>query len=81
MLTKKSKIASIEVYGEFKYLNVRELITVEQDGVLISETNHRTCYDCLTDISTLDAEIAEVANTVWTEEIKKAYKDFDPIMS
>jgi len=81
MLTKDSKIVSIEVYGEFKYLNVRELITVKEDGVLISETNHRTCYDCLTDVNTLDAEIAQVANTVWTEEVKEAYKNFNPIMS
>lgn len=81
MLTKDSKIVSIEVYGEFKYLNVRELITVKEDGILISETNHRTCYDCLTDVNKLDAEIAQVANTVWTAEVKEAYRNHDFIMS
>tara|TARA_B100000900_G_scaffold331835_1_gene292612 strand:- start:630 stop:875 length:246 start_codon:yes stop_codon:yes gene_type:complete len=79
MLTKKSKIASIEVHGEFKHLNVREIITVEEDNVLISETNHRTSYHCLTDIDSLDPEVAEVANTVWTEEVKEAYRNYDPL--
>lgn len=79
MLTKESKIVSIEVYGKFKDLNVREIVTVKENNVLISKTNYRTCYDCLTDVNSLDAEIAEVANTVWTEEVKEAYKNYDPL--
>lgn len=77
MLTKESKIVSIEVYGKFKHLNVREIVTVKEDNVLISKTNYRICYDCLTDVNSLDAEIAQVANTVWTEEIKEAYRNYD----
>ena len=77
MLTKESKIASIEIYGEFKFLNVKRIITVKEDDEIISQTNLRASYDCLTDIDSLDPEIAEIANTVWTDEIKEAYRNYD----
>jgi hypothetical protein len=77
MLTKESKIASIEIYGEFKFLNVKRIITVKEDDEIISQTNLRASYDCLTDIDSLDPEIAEVANTVWTDEVKDAYRNYD----
>ena len=79
MLTKESKIASIEIYGEFKFLNVKRIITVKEDDEIISQTNLRASYDCLTDIDSLDPEIAEVANTVWTDEVKDAYRNYDPL--
>jgi len=81
MLTKESKIESIEIYGEFKFLNVRRIVTVKENEEIISQTNLRASYDCLTDVSSLDPEIAEVANTVWTDEVKEAYKNYDPITS
>ena len=77
MLTKDSKIVSIEIYGEFKFLNVKRVITVKEDDEIISQTNLRASYDCLTDIDSLDPEIAEVANTVWTDEVKEAYRNYD----
>jgi len=76
MLTKESKIASIEIYGEFKFLNVKRIITVKEDDEIISQTNLRASYDCLTDIDSLDPEIAEVANTIWTDEVKEAYREY-----
>tara|TARA_R100001440_G_scaffold10568_1_gene19204 strand:+ start:116 stop:361 length:246 start_codon:yes stop_codon:yes gene_type:complete len=81
MLTKESKIESIEIYGEFKFLNVRRIVTVKEKEEIISQTNLRASYDCLTDVDSLDPEIAEIANTVWTEEVKKAYKNYESEMN
>ncbi len=50
----------------------------KEDDEIISQTNLRASYDCLTDIDSLDPEIAEVANTVWTDEVKEAYRNYDP---
>ena len=72
-LNKETKITSIEVAGDYKHINLEKKITIKENGVLISETNHRTCYSPDTDIATLDPEVAAIANTAWTQEVKDAY--------
>lgn len=72
-ITKEIKIASIEIVGEFKEINVKKITTIKEDGVVISVSNNRTCYSNDTDVSSLDSEVASVANLFWTDEVKAAY--------
>lgn len=72
-ITKETTISSIEIIGEFKEINVKKTTTIKEDGVVISVSNNRTCYSNNTDVSSLDGEVASVANLFWTDEVKAAY--------
>lgn len=72
-LNKEIKISSIEVAGEYKHLNIEKKVIIKENGSVISESNHRVSYSPDTDISNLEQEIADVANVVWTQDIKDAY--------
>lgn len=72
-LNKEIKISSIEVAGEYKHLNIEKKVIIKENGSVISESNHRTSYSPDTDVSALEQEIADVANVVWTQEVKNAY--------
>lgn len=72
-LNKEIKISSIEVAGEYKHLNIEKKIIIKENGSVISESNHRSCYSPDTDVSTLDQEVADIANVVWTQAVKDAY--------
>jgi hypothetical protein len=78
-ITKETKISSIEVVGEFKNINVKKIISIKEDGNVISTSNFRTSYSNDTDISTLDSDVAAVANIFWTDEIKAAYTATLPV--
>ena len=73
-LTKQSKIAKIEVVGEFKAVQVAVDISVFEDGVLLSTTRHRHVLHPNEDISTQDPEVQAICNTAWTDEIKSAWQ-------
>ena len=66
----------IKESGEYKIITVRKTTTITKNGAITSMTNHRTTYDPLTDISTLDSDVAELANNVWTDEVKSAYQTY-----
>tara|TARA_R100000329_G_C7441682_1_gene155298 strand:- start:34 stop:291 length:258 start_codon:yes stop_codon:yes gene_type:complete len=66
----------IKETGEYNIITVRKTTTVTENGVIISMSNHRTTYDPLTDVSSLDSDVAELANSVWTDEIKSAYQNY-----
>ena len=72
-LSKETKISSIEVVGDYKQINLKEKVIVKDDEVVISESNHRTCYTPDTEVATLNSEVAAIANVVWTQAIKDAY--------
>ena len=75
-LEKESKIVSIEVSGEFNTICVGEVVTIKENNKKISSTNLRECYDCMTPLDTLPQRVKEIAEVVWTDEIKVAYNDF-----
>tara|TARA_R100001443_G_scaffold116115_2_gene135660 strand:+ start:322 stop:570 length:249 start_codon:yes stop_codon:yes gene_type:complete len=75
---KERKFIATEVVSEYKHIQALYLDIVKDGDKVISETNFRTSYDCLTDISTLPKEIADVAKVEWTDEIKEAYKNYNP---
>ena len=84
-ITKETEIAKIEVVGEYKAVQVRTDTVIKEDDAEISRSTHRHVLhpgtlndsDALvdTDISSEDATVQAVANAVWTDAIKTAWKN------
>ena len=85
-ITKEVKVEKIEVKGPFKHLQIATDTVVKEDGVEISRSRHRhTLAPCeldYTDDSKIDtnisgqtSEVQAVANAVWTDAVKAAWKE------
>ena len=84
-ITKETEIAKIEVVGTYKAVQVATDTVIKEDSVEISRSRHRhvihpgtlDASDNLvaTNISGEDAEVQAVANAVWTDSIKTAWKN------
>ena len=84
-ITKEIEIAKIEVVGEYKAVQVASDTVIKEDGTEISRSRHRHVLQCGTlndsdalvdkDISGEDATVQAVANAVWTDAVKLAWKD------
>jgi len=84
-ITKTIEIAKIEVVGVYKAVQVRTDTVIKEDGTEISRSPHRHVLhpgtlndsDALvdTDISGEATEVQAVANAVWTDAVKDAWKD------
>jgi len=84
-ITKEIEIAKIEVVGEYKAVQVRTDTVIKEDGTEISRSPHRHVLhpgtlndsDALvaTDISGEATEVQAVANAVWTDAVKTAWKN------
>ena len=84
-ITKEIEVAKIEVVGLYKAVQVATDTVIKEDGTEISRSRHRHVLDCgtlndsdalvATDISSEDAEVQAVANAVWTNAVKTAWKD------
>ena len=80
-ITKTTEIAKIELVGEYKSVQVRTDTVIKEDGTEISRSPHRHVIHPDQDISGEDAEVQAVANAVWTDSVKaawKTYKDSNP---
>jgi len=80
-ITKTTEIAKIEVVGEYKAVQVRTDTVIKEDGTEISRSSHRHVKHPDEDISGEDTEVQAVANAVWTDAVKaawKTYKDSNP---
>ena len=75
-ITKEVSNVTIEVSGQYKIIGVKKVTTIYEDGKVISKSNHRTTYSPDMDVSTLDADVAAIANTVWLQEVKDAYQAY-----
>tara|TARA_X000001388_G_scaffold28833_1_gene20370 strand:+ start:340 stop:600 length:261 start_codon:yes stop_codon:yes gene_type:complete len=75
-ITKTIEIAKIEVVGEYKAVQVATDTVIKEDGTEISRSRHRHVVHPDMDISGEDAEVKAVANVVWTDAVKAAWKDF-----
>ena len=73
-ITKTTEIAKIEVVGEYKAVQVRTDTVIKEDGKEISRSPHRHVVHPDMDISSEDAEVQAVANVVWTDSVKAAWK-------
>jgi hypothetical protein len=84
-ITKTTEIGRIEVVGEHKHVQVRTDTVIKEDGTELSRSPHRhvltpgTLDDSdnlvATDISGEDAEVQGVANAVWSDSVKTAWKN------
>ena len=75
-ITKTTEIGKIEVVGEYKAIQVRTDTVIKEDGKEISRSTHRHVKHPDEDISSEDAEVQAVANAVWTDSVKAAWKAF-----
>tara|TARA_R100000734_G_C3278225_1_gene72493 strand:+ start:166 stop:447 length:282 start_codon:yes stop_codon:yes gene_type:complete len=84
-ITKETEIAKIEVVGTYKAVQVATDTVIKEDSVEISRSRHRHVIHpgtldasnnlIATDISGEDAEVQAVANAVWTDDVKTAWKN------
>tara|TARA_R110001583_G_scaffold174755_1_gene329270 strand:+ start:278 stop:559 length:282 start_codon:yes stop_codon:yes gene_type:complete len=84
-ITKTTEIAKIEVVSEFRHVQVATDTVIKEDGTELSRGRNRHVLDCgtlndsdalvATDISSEDAEVQAVANAVWTDAVKLAWKN------
>ena len=84
-ITKETEIAKLEVVGPYKAVQVGTDTIIKEDGTEISRSRHRHVLDCGTlndsdalvdtDISSEATEVQAVANAVWTDAVKDAWKD------
>jgi hypothetical protein len=75
-ITKETKIEKIEVVGEYKAVQVRTDTVIKEDGKELSRSSHRHVKHPDEDISGEDAEVQAVANAVWTDSVKAAWKTY-----
>jgi len=85
-ITKEIKNDKIEIVTDYKNIQVRVQTTIKEDDVVISQSyTNRYVLDpgsldasnnlVDTDISGESAEVQAVANAVWTDAVKTAWKD------
>ena len=85
-ITKEIKNDKIEIVTDYKNIQVRVQTTIKEDDVVISQSyTNRYVLDPVsldasnnlvdTDISSEDATVQAVANAVWTDAVKTAWKE------
>ena len=75
MALSKKVTYDYEVRGEFKTISVREKTAIMEDGVELSASYHRKTIQPKDDVSAESDEVKALANTVFTDAIKKAWDD------
>ena len=84
-ITKEIVIGKIEVVSVYKHVQVRTDTVIKEDGVELSRKYHRHVLDPGRldesnnledrDISGEDSEVQAIANVVWTQAVKDAWRD------
>ena len=84
-LTKEVKQDKIEIVTDFKHIQVREQTIVKEDDTIISKAfTNRYVLTCGkidasdnfidTDLSSESDEVKSLANVLWTDDVKTAWK-------
>ena len=83
-LTESIEYDKIEVVGPYKAVQVREATVIKKDGTELTRSFKRYVLQCGeldssdnlvdTDLSNEPAEVSVICNTVWTTDVKAAYK-------
>ncbi len=83
-LTKTTEEDKIEVVGQFKAIQIRTATVIKEDNTELTRSFHRKILypgriDSSdnwidTDVSSESTEVKGIANTVWTQSVKDAYK-------
>ena len=72
-ITKEKTIDKIEVEVD-GVLQIREVISIMEDGKELSKTYHRFSFAPGSDISGMPANVQAIAAAAWTEEVVAAYQ-------
>jgi hypothetical protein len=64
-----------EVRGEYKCIQERKRTAIEEDGKEISFSYHRNAFMPDADVSNESDELKALANSLWTDAVKKAWAD------
>ena len=73
-LTKNIEIDKIEIVGVYKNIQVREATIIKEDDTELSRSFHRYALSPDADLTGQPQEIIDIANIMWTDEIKAAYQ-------
>ena len=78
MALEKKKTYDYEVRGVYKCIQERCKTSIMEDGEEISFSYHRNSFMPDADVSGESEELKALAGALWTDSIKKAYKDSKP---
>ena len=67
-----------EIRGEFKHIQERAKTSIMEDGEELSYSYHRKALSPDADVSGESDEVKALADTLWTDAVKKAYEDSKP---
>lgn len=74
MLEKKESYSKIEVL-ESGHVQLRLTTKLLDDGVVVSESHHRSVVTPLDDITSLPQNVQDVCNAYWTDELISNFKN------
>ena len=75
-LTESIEYDKIEVVGQYKAVQVRKATVIKKDGKELTRSFERYVLQPDSDMTGQPNEIAAICNTVWTQEVKDAWKAY-----
>ena len=75
MALSKEKSYDYEIRTKYKHIQEREKTSIMEDGKELSYSYHRRVLTPDMDVSSESDEIKGMANTFWTDAVKKAWSD------
>ena len=75
MALNKEYSVDYEIRTEYRTIQIREKTAIMEDGVELSSSYHRRVLNPDADISNESDEIKGLADTLWTDAVKKAWDD------
>ena len=75
MALEKKVAYDYEVRGKYKCIQQRTRTAIVEDGEEISFSYHRNSFMPDADVSGESDEVKALADTLWTDAVKKAYED------
>lgn len=84
MIEKRTTIVKTEIVGIYKILQTKDEIRFvdtsgEEEVVVGTQTVHNT-YSCDMDLSIVPTELHDLANLLWTQEVKDAWTAAHPVV-
>ena len=74
-LSESIEYDKIEVVGPYKAVQVRKATVIKKDDVELTRSFERYVLQSDADVSKEPEEVKAVCDAVWTDEVKKAWKD------
>ena len=77
-LSESIEYDKIEVVGQYKHIQVRKALIIKKDGAELTRSFERYVLTPDMDLSQRSEpnEVVAICNTVWTQEVKDAWKAY-----